>query len=244
MTGRNKTPRLAREIARQFGLAWAQNPTSVDNPNPSTYNWNAMNGKKVVELLQEISNKLDLIPPALERIPEETARRTAELLTLSLERIPEKTAQKLQSAVFGKWFEREAESEVFTYALRLGEMPQYPPKALEPRVKAWRKAKLMDGLLITDAKRIYVIQAKMNSRDWVKAVEQMGKALQRILADLKRAKLQYQVVPVFAFEHVDHPRKLVANFKNLKAYEGAAPPLLLLQQGVVVTHEGKRIRLY
>ncbi len=191
-----------------------------------------MGNHQVIEILQDMASTLKAMDKKLEGMDKK------------LDRLPKETARELEASVFGKRFEREAESEVFTYGLRLGEMPQYPPKALEPRVKAWRKAKLMDGLLITDAGKIYVIQAKVNSRDWAKAVEQMGKALQRILADLKRAKLQYQVVPVFAFEHVDHPGKLVTNFKNLKPYPGAEPPLLLLSQGVVVTHDGKKIRLY
>ena len=133
---------------------------------------------------------------------------------------------------------------MFTYGLHFGEMPIYPPKALESRVKAWRKAKLMDGRLITDAGKIYVIQAKKHDQDWDQAVQQMDTALQRILADLKKAKLRYRVVPVFAFKEVDHPRRLVRNFKNLKPFPGAEPPLLFPRQGVVVTHEGKRIRLY
>ncbi len=202
--------------------------------------------RDMAETMRTMSQDIKAMTQDMRAMSQDMRAMSQDMKAMSrkLDRLPRETARELEASVFGKRFEREAESEVFTYGLQLGEMPQYPPKDLEPQVKAWRKARLMDGLLITDAGKIYVIQAKVNSRDWTKAVEQMGKALQRILDDLKKVKLQYRVVPVFAFEHVDHPGKLVKDFKNLKPYPGAEPPLLFLSQGVVVTYDGKRIRLY
>lgn len=196
------------------------------------------NPEEIVEILREMADTLKAISKKLDRLDQlpEISRK--------LDRFPKETARELEALVYETSFEQEAESEVFTYGLHFGEMPIYPPKALESRVKAWRKAKLMDGRLITDAGKIYVIQAKKHDQDWDQAVQQMDTALQRILADLKKAKLRYRVVPVFAFKEVDHPRRLVRNFKNLKPFPGAEPPLLFPRQGVVVTHEGKRIRLY
>jgi len=198
-----------------------------------------MNGQKVIHVLQNMTTVLKEMNQKLDGM-----NQKLDSIDAKLDRLPERIAHHLESSVFGKHYEREAEADVFTYALAREEMPlKVEGTPLAPLAKRWHE--LADGLYISDAHRIYVIQAKVNARDYRKAVAQLREVVQVILEDLKKHGLkEYRVVPVLAFEHVDHPGRLVANFKRLKRIKGAEPPLLLLEQGIMFTHKGDKIYLY